>query len=158
MIVAVFTMALYGIVLTAGGFIFNREMVDEHCPLALECNMPIGNPFDDGGGIRMAQAVGAAVEGMDRLEVGIPLTPPRSLVRGILVNGDGRRFMNEDTYAGRLGQEFLLRQGGQVYFVHDDNTFAVNIAGLPLVPGRYEWQVAVDDEPLDHVTFTVMAG
>jgi 3-oxo-5alpha-steroid 4-dehydrogenase len=46
-----------------------------------------------------------------------------------VVNGEGQRFLNEDTYAGRLGQEFLLRQDGQVYFVHDDTTFAVNIAG-----------------------------
>ena len=72
----------------------------------------------------MAQSVG-----LDRVEVGIPFTPPRSLVRGIVVNAKGERFLNEDTYAGRLGQEFLLRQDGQVYFVHDDSTFAVNIAG-----------------------------
>jgi 3-oxo-5alpha-steroid 4-dehydrogenase len=118
-----------GVVLTAGGFIFNRELVEEHCPAALRCNMPIGNPFDDGRGIAMGEGAGAAVVGLDRIEVGIPFTPPRSLVRGIVVNADGERFLNEDTYAGRLGQEFLLRQDGQVYFVHDDSTFAVNIAG-----------------------------
>jgi 3-oxo-5alpha-steroid 4-dehydrogenase len=118
-----------GVVLTAGGFIFNRELVEEHCPAALRCNMPIGNPFDDGRGIAMGEGVGAQVVGLDRIEVGIPFTPPRSLVRGIVVNASGERFLNEDTYAGRLGQEFLLRQDGQVYFVHDDSTFAVNIAG-----------------------------
>jgi 3-oxo-5alpha-steroid 4-dehydrogenase len=91
--------------------------------------MPIGNPFDDGGGIRLGMEAGGSVAGLDRLEVGIPLTPPRSLVAGILVNGRGQRFMNEDTYAGRLGQQFLLREDGRVYFVHDDSTFAVNIAG-----------------------------
>jgi len=36
---------------------------------------------------------------MDRIEVGIAVTPPRHLVKGILVNGRGQRFMNEDTYA-----------------------------------------------------------
>jgi 3-oxo-5alpha-steroid 4-dehydrogenase len=118
-----------GVVLTAGGFIFNRELVEQHCPAALRCNMPIGNPFDDGRGIAMGVGAGAQVVGLDRIEVGIPFTPPRSLVRGIVVNAAGQRFLNEDTYAGRLGQEFLLRQDGQVYFVHDDNTFAVNIAG-----------------------------
>ena len=118
-----------GVVLTAGGFIFNRALVEEHCPAALRCNMPIGNPFDDGRGIAMGEAVGAQAVGLDRIEVGIPFTPPRSLVRGIVVNAKGERFLNEDTYAGRLGQEFLLRQDGQVYFVHDDSTFAVNIAG-----------------------------
>jgi 3-oxo-5alpha-steroid 4-dehydrogenase len=118
-----------GVVLTAGGFIFNRELVQQHCPAALRCNMPIGNPFDDGRGITMGVGAGAHVVGLDRIEVGIPFTPPRSLVRGIVVNAAGERFLNEDTYAGRLGQEFLLRQDGQVYFVHDDTTFAVNIAG-----------------------------
>ena len=118
-----------GVALTAGGFIFNRALVEEHCPAALRCNMPIGNPFDDGRGIAMGAGAGARVVGLDRIEVGIPFTPPRSLVRGIVVNAAGERFLNEDTYAGRLGHEFLLRQDGQVYFVHDDTTFAVNIAG-----------------------------
>ncbi len=118
-----------GVVLTAGGFTFNRAMVERHCPEALRANVPIGTPHDDGRGIRMGQGAGGAVVGMEHIEVGIPLTPPRSLVRGILVNGAGERFMNEDTYAGRLGKEFLLRQGGEVYFVHDDETFAVNVVG-----------------------------
>ena len=39
-----------------------------------------------------------------------------------------------------------------------DAPFAVNISGLPLVAGRYEWQIAVDGEPLEHVAFTVMAA
>ncbi len=118
-----------GVVLTAGGFTFNTTMVEEHCAPALRCNVPIGTPHDDGRAIRMAMGVGATTIGMDHLEVGIPLAPPRSVVRGIIVNAAGERFMNEDTYAGRLGQEFLLRQDGRVYWVHDDETFAVNIAG-----------------------------
>jgi 3-oxo-5alpha-steroid 4-dehydrogenase len=77
----------------------------------------------------MAMGVGAAVIGLDHIEVGIPVGPPRSIVRGIVVNANGQRFMNEDTYAGRLGQEYLLRQDGRVFGVHDDETFAVNIAG-----------------------------
>ncbi len=118
-----------GVVLAAGGFTFNRSMVEQHCPPVLRVNVPLGTPFDDGRAIRMAQGAGATTAGMDHIEVGIPLTPPRSLVRGILVNGLGRRFINEDTYAGRVGKESLLNQDGQMYFVHTDETFAVNIAG-----------------------------
>ncbi|MEI2653837.1 MAG: FAD-binding protein [Microthrixaceae bacterium] len=118
-----------GVVLTAGGFTFNTEMVEQHCAPALRCNVPIGTPHDDGRAIRMAMGAGARVTGMDHIEVGIPLAPPRSVVRGIIVNAAGERFMNEDTYAGRLGKEFLLRQDGRVYWVHDDETFAVNIVG-----------------------------
>lgn len=118
-----------GVVLTAGGFTFNRAMVEQHCPPLLRCNVPIGTPHDDGRAIRMAQGAGAHVVGLDRIEVGIPFAPPRSIVRGIVVNAAGERFINEDTYAGRLGHAFLTRQDGRVYFVHSDETFAVNIAG-----------------------------
>jgi 3-oxo-5alpha-steroid 4-dehydrogenase len=118
-----------GVVLAAGGFTFNRAMVERHCPAVLRVNVPIGTPHDAGRAIRMGQGVGAAVVGMGHIEVGIPLTPPRSLVRGILVNGEGRRFMNEDTYAGRVGKASLIDHDGQMYFVHSDETFAVNVAG-----------------------------
>lgn len=118
-----------GVVLTAGGFMLNPAMVEQHCPAALRANVPIGTPFDDGRAIRMGLGVGAALANMDHIEVGIPLTPPRSLVRGILVNAKGERFVNEDTYAGRIGKESLLRQDGQMYFVHSDETFAVNVVG-----------------------------
>lgn len=124
-----FVRADRGVVLTAGGFTFNREMVAEHCPPLLRCNVPIGTPHDDGRAIRMGAGVGAAVTGLDRIEVGIPFAPPRSIVRGIVVNEAGERFINEDTYAGRLGHAFLTRQDGHVFMVHSDETFAVNIAG-----------------------------
>ena len=37
-----------------------------------------------------------------------------------------------------------------------DAPFAVNIAGLPLAPGRYEWRLAIDGEPIERIAFTVM--
>jgi hypothetical protein len=37
-----------------------------------------------------------------------------------------------------------------------DAPFAVNITGLPLPAGRYEWQVHIDGEVVDQVAFTVM--
>ena len=36
-----------------------------------------------------------------------------------------------------------------------DAPWVVNIAGLPLAPGRYEWQVQIDGEIADRVAFTV---
>jgi hypothetical protein len=35
-------------------------------------------------------------------------------------------------------------------------TLRVNIAGLPLPSGRYEWHVAIDGELADRVSFTVV--
>lgn len=36
-----------------------------------------------------------------------------------------------------------------------DAPFAVNLAGIPLRPGRYEWHVSIDGDLLDRVAFTV---
>jgi hypothetical protein len=36
-----------------------------------------------------------------------------------------------------------------------DTPFAVNIAGLPLAPGRYEWHIAIDGELVERVAFSV---
>jgi len=37
-----------------------------------------------------------------------------------------------------------------------DAPIAVNIGGIPLEPGRYEWQVSIDGAVVDRVPFTVV--
>lgn len=119
-----------GVVLAAGGFIRNREMVLRYSPLLWKANDKLGQDGDDGRAIRMAMGAGADVIRMDAGEVAIPLTPPRRLMRGIIVNRVGQRFINEDTYYGRIGQESLFRQGGQMLLILDDNLYEVNLAGM----------------------------
>jgi 3-oxo-5alpha-steroid 4-dehydrogenase len=119
-----------GVVLTAGGFIFNDDMLRQHCPPLVKGSFKVGTEGDDGRGIRMAQALGASVRNMYAGEVSLPLTPPRTLIHGILVNGQGQRFINEDTYMGRVGQAGLYEQGGEVYLVVDEASYAVNWMGL----------------------------
>jgi 3-oxo-5alpha-steroid 4-dehydrogenase len=119
-----------GVVLTAGGFIRNADMVARYSPLLLKCNYPLGQDGDDGRAIRMAMGAGADVIRMDAGEVAIPLTPPRRLMRGILVNRAGQRFINEDAYYGRVGQESLFHQEGEIFLVLDNATYERNRAGM----------------------------
>ena len=106
-----------GVVLCAGGFAMNREMMQRYAPELLRCSMAIGNPGDTGSGIQMAMAVGASTINMHEGFVSLPFYPPASLTFGILVNSHGQRFINEDAYHGRVGS-FLLRQDtGPVYFI-----------------------------------------
>jgi len=119
-----------GVVLCAGGFVHDDEMVARHSPLVARCSLRLGNPFDDGVAIRMAQGLGAAVARMDAAECAVPMTPPRKLVTGVLVNGQGQRFINEDTYYGRVGQEVLFRQEGEAYLIVDESLYEVTRAGL----------------------------
>ncbi|MEZ5142711.1 MAG: FAD-dependent oxidoreductase [Acidimicrobiales bacterium] len=127
---AVAVRARRGVVLCAGGFVRSDEMVAEHVPLVARCNLRLGTDFDDGRGIRMAQAAGARAVHLDAAECAVPITPPRKLVGGILVNGRGQRFINEDTYYGRVGQEALFHQGGEMYLIVDEELYEVNRAGF----------------------------
>ena len=119
-----------GVVLTAGGFIFNDDMLRQHCPPLVRGSFKVGTEGDDGRGIRMAQAIGASVRNMYAGEVSLPITPPRTLIHGILVNGQGQRFINEDTYMGRVGQSALYEQDGEVYLIVDEASYEVNWMGL----------------------------
>jgi 3-oxo-5alpha-steroid 4-dehydrogenase len=122
--------ATRGVVLTAGGFIFNDDMLRQHCPPLVNGSFKVGTEGDDGRGIRMAQALGASVRNMYAGEVSLPITPPRTLIHGILVNGQGQRFINEDTYMGRVGQAALYEQDGEVYLIVDEAAYEPNWMGL----------------------------
>jgi len=119
-----------GLVLAAGGFIMNEEMVALHAPVLLRCNVRNGVDGDDGRGIRMGQGAGGDVLRMDLGEVALPSTIPNRLSRGIYVNRRGQRFINEDTYYGHVGVEGLLRQGGEVYLLLDETSYERGLVGL----------------------------
>ena len=111
-----------GVVLTTGGFIYNDEMLARHSPAMLAVSK-LGHGGQDGLGIQLAQAVGAEAIHMDTADITLVLTPPMSYARGILVNALGQRFINEDTYYGRLGAEAAFRQGTIAYALLDESTF-----------------------------------
>jgi 3-oxo-5alpha-steroid 4-dehydrogenase len=121
-----------GVILATGGFIHNEVMVAEHCPLA---HVPdpvwrIGTSNDDGRGIRMGVGAGAAATRLNSFECALPLGPPHHLARGILVNRDGERFINEDAYTGRIGLHALREHDGFVHMITDDVIHEPNLIGL----------------------------
>jgi 3-oxo-5alpha-steroid 4-dehydrogenase len=143
-----------GVVLTAGGFVFNDDMLRQHCPPLVRGTFKVGTEGDDGRGIRMAQAIGASVRNMYAGEVSLPITPPRTLIHGILVNGQGQRFINEDTYMGRVGQSALYQQDGAVYLIVDEASYEVNWMGLAAswvceTPGQLEAEIGLPPGSLE---------
>ena len=69
-------------------------------------------------------------------------TPPRSrssstpsrLVRGILVNGRGQRYVPEDTYPGRIGQLTLYHQDNTAYLIIDGDAQDEAMAATSATP------------------------
>ncbi len=112
-----------GVVLTTGGFVQDDAMLAAHAPRARRCRFRVGAEGDDGSGIRLGLAAGGAVLHMDALSISLPVTQPWGLKRGLLVNAQGQRFVNEDAYYGRLGELALLHQDGRAWLVVDDAVF-----------------------------------
>ncbi len=99
-----FIKARRAVVLTTGGFGANREMIAQHCPAYLRCGVLIGTDGDDGSGIHMGQAVGSDVRLMGQAIAYSPMYyPDESLVKGILVNDKGQRYVGEDQYGDWVG-------------------------------------------------------
>ncbi|GAA1267114.1 FAD-binding protein [Pseudonocardia aurantiaca] len=120
------------VVLTTGGFVDNEEMLALHAPQLVGHNKN-SDGSDDGRGILMAQAVGAAVKHMSAGQIGISLVPGL-IARGMIVNGQGQRFITEDTYPGLVGQAALYRQNMDVWVIIDEQ-------GYEAVPEPERWGV-----------------
>ena len=110
-----------GVILCAGGFICNQQMVQRYVPASLVCPNPTSGGNDDGSGIRMGMSVGGDVLHMDQFFATRPFYPPQSLAQGIFVNELGQRFINEDAYHGRV-THYMLRQPNDRCWLLVDHT------------------------------------
>lgn len=106
-----------GVILAAGGFVFNRKWVEHVNPLASKAS-PLGTTADDGWGIRLGQSAGGATAHMDRISVWRFYNPPEAFVRGILVGEAGHRLCNEEYYGARIG-DHIQAAGGTAWLLMD---------------------------------------
>ena len=60
--------------------------------------MPLGTVGCDGSGIAMGEAVGGQTQAMNRISAWRFINPPLSFAQGILVDAQGKRFVNEALY------------------------------------------------------------
>lgn len=108
-----------GVVLAAGGFIHNPEMLRKHAPELYPCSGHWGRAGDLGMGIRMGMGVGGNVLRMHHGFAVLPLYPPENVLKGVAVNRLGQRCIAEDAYYGAIGHEFLYNQGGRGWLIVD---------------------------------------
>ncbi|MCX2980213.1 FAD-binding protein [Halieaceae bacterium IMCC14734] len=119
-----FVAARNGVVLAAGGFAMNQSMLEQYCPkLAHPGVVKQGNPNDDGAAINMGLAAGGYATHMEGALITAPFYPPESLLKGILVNSHGQRFINEDSYHARTMTACLDQPNGIAYLITDNACF-----------------------------------
>jgi len=110
-----------GVVLTTGGFIFNRAMVAEHAPKFVQ-PARLGATGCDGSGIRLGQSVGGVAARLDKVSAWRFINPPVNWPEGIVVNARGERFCNEQVYGARLGVQICEHQDGRAWLILDRRT------------------------------------
>lgn len=111
--------ATRGVVLAAGGFVVNREMMRSHAP-GFRGGLPLGTLGDDGAGIQLGIDAGGAVDRMGTVSAWRFLSPPSALLRGVLVNQAGRRFIDESRYGAAIGHAMITSQGGRAWLLIDE--------------------------------------
>ena len=111
-----------GVVLSAGGFICNPEMV-RHFAAPYAPGLPNGTLGDNGSGIMLGCSAGGATGLMERVSAWRFLSPPRAWGQGMLVDGRGERYVNETWYGARIGDEMVERHGGRGWIVLDARLF-----------------------------------
>lgn len=124
------------VILAAGGFGRNREMIAEYAPDMVDA-FPLMGLGHQGDGLRMGLDVGAATK-----DIGIAVAPSFPVCiethsnalmgpwyGGVMVNVNGKRFYNESCPEGYFG--FMtgagMRQPGGVYWAVFDNNILENI-------------------------------
>lgn len=112
-----------GVVVSAGGFFFNDEMVKQHAP-KYQGNMALGSLGDDGSGITIGVEAGGATAMMGRCTAWKFLAPPKGFLNGIFVDTvSAKRITNEDPYNAKVIDRVMARADGRAWLLLDSNMY-----------------------------------
>jgi 3-oxo-5alpha-steroid 4-dehydrogenase len=132
------------VILAAGGFVMNAEMVAEHVPQLASKPFVLGTSYDDGLAIRLGTAAGGQALHMDQAFITAPFYPPGRLATGLIVNQAGQRFVAEDSYHSRTSGFVLEQPGSAAYLIVD--SAHMEYPELPLVPFIDGWETVEEME------------
>jgi len=118
-----FVEARKGVLLAAGSFNLNAEVTSENMPLFSQYGKPLGEPTNDGAGLLLGRTVGVAERGMEGLVATASIYPPEDLIKGIVVNAEGRRFVAEDVYHGRMANRIAEQPDAKAFLILDEEIF-----------------------------------
>lgn len=138
------TIRAKAVVIAAGGFVMNPDMVAEYTPKLAEKPFVLGNTYDDGLGIRLGVSAGGATKHMDQAFITAPAYPPSILLTGIIVNKLGQRFVAEDSYHSRTSG-FVMDQPDSAAFliVDEEHLKPPEVPLIPLIDG---WETVEEME------------
>ena len=160
------------VIVAAGGFGANHEMLAQYRPELLEA-VTTNQPGATGDGIVMAQAIGADVVDIDQIQVHPTVEQGTSTllsegIRGdgaILVNADGERFTDELLTRDVVSAAEWEQPGGWAYAVFDKHVYDANTSveekfvqkGLALSANTFEELAELMEVDVDTFVATMAA-
>lgn len=132
------------VIIAAGGFVMNPQMVSTYTPKLAEKLFVLGNTYDDGLSIRLGISAGGATAHMEEIFITAPVYPPSILLTGIIVNTLGKRFVTEDSYHSRTSG-FVMDQPDSAAFLIVDEAHLEH-PKMPLVPLIDGWETVAEME------------
>ncbi|MGE0215752.1 FAD-binding protein [Mycolicibacterium sp.] len=142
------------VVIAAGGFAMNADMVSEYTPALGQPRKTkhhgavapyiLGNPNDDGLGIGLGVSAGGVAVHMDQLFITAAAYPPEILLTGIIVNAEGKRFVAEDSYHSRTSAFVLEQPEQRAYLIVDEAH--MQMPEMPLIKFIDGWETVAEME------------
>jgi len=107
-----------GVVLSAGGYAFNRAMIDALAP-AYSKSMPLGTMADDGSGVKLGMTAGGKADKLDRMSAWRFVYPPSAWTKAVSVGPDGERLLSEELYGAQTGEAVFEKGRGKGWLILD---------------------------------------
>jgi 3-oxo-5alpha-steroid 4-dehydrogenase len=107
-----------GVVISSGGFVYNRRKFREYAPAYSGC-VPLGTAGDDGSGMDLGMSVGGVLSSVDVCAASRFIYPPIAFVSGLLANREGRRFCDESLYGASISRAVSRQPDHRAYLIID---------------------------------------
>lgn len=128
-----------GVIISSGGFIFNPSMLSHYAP-KYEKGLPLGTPGCNGSGIELGQSVGGQIDNMKQISAWRFINPPFSWAKGIIINNQGKRYVNEQVYGAKIGYHMVAENDGRAILVLNRALYKKSIKEA-LFGGLWSFQV-----------------
>lgn len=117
------------VILTSGGFSLNKELLAKFVPAMAKAKAIVGQG-SHGDGLKMAWACGADIQDMPYIKATFGFSLDAKSIAdsfallmykgGIMVNKEGKRFVDESKSYKLLGDEALLQTDAMAYQIYDE--------------------------------------
>ncbi|AUM12351.1 FAD-binding protein [Ketobacter alkanivorans] len=125
-----------GVILSAGGFILNKEMTEKYLP-NFQRALKLGTTGDTGSGIALGVSAGGVAERLGTATAWRFINPPADWPKAALVNLKGQRYVNEAMYGAVIGTRMMAENNGECILIMDKPLFDASIANLNLKTSRF---------------------